>query len=105
MTRDEAIEKAGELIMGRLKSGYGSSVKINKTETVVLVYDSTDELYKSFVWEEPRRIPPKGTPVSSAVSSFVGYSHGTTDDQGRLECYACTDHKLNDWIELEEVKP
>ena len=110
MTRDEAIEKACEIVKGRLDAGYGSSVAINKTEEVVLTYDSTGEFLEAFEWKPPLRIPPKGTPVMWTEKNGIkqcGISLGKVNNNGMLEVRIPGWEGFADenWIELQEVKP
>jgi hypothetical protein len=106
MKRDEAIEKAFAEIREHAKNQELVCC------TLTITYKDVAAVGKVFGFDPPRRIPPKGTPVRSSISRFIGYSQGTTDACGRLECYDyvraeenVTGYKLSDWIELQEVKP
>jgi hypothetical protein len=106
-TRDEAIEKAFEHLRKVIGENEIFRIMIAGEKSEIVAYE------KHFPFDPPRRIPPKGTPVRSNISNFIGYSQGTTDAFGRLECYVYADcaeenvtgYKLIEWIELQEVKP
>jgi hypothetical protein len=101
-----------DLVGKRAQINYWSSVSVDNANRNIIVHDCSHNHVHTFTWDEPRRIPPRGTPVMNENDGNLAWSLGELNSSGSLrivfyreDLFKSADSAFPNWIELQEVKP